>query len=146
MGKTIVHRTLYHRPATKGLKFTDKSRTKQEFAADADINTILKHYERDGLALPSGDRQPLFGDFSAPELQDYRQALDIVSGAGELMERLPARVRARFGNDVANLLQFVADPKNREEAHELGLLRDDYVSPSAPAAPRATPEGQGEKK
>lgn len=122
----------YNFAQPKGLKCETPSKAKQEFRKEADINTLLSKYERTGMALPRGDAQPMFGDFTAPELQDYRQALDTVRGAGKLMDSLPAKTRARFGNNVADLLLFVQDPLNRQEAIELGLI-------NPPAEPAAAP-------
>lgn len=133
--------TRYKHHTVPGVTNNEPSRTKQEFAAEADINTIMRKYERQGLALPEGNREPMFGDFSAPELADYAQAVATVQGTGDLMKRLPAKVRQRFQNDPLNLIAFVMDPKNAQEAFDLGLLREDYESPSKPPAqtPPATP-------
>lgn len=119
------------------------SLTKQEFLEEADVNNIINQYETTGIAPMAGGAEPLYGDFSAPELQSYHQALNIVQGSQELFDRLPARVRERFANDPANLLLFVQDPNNLKEAHELGLLREDYKSPSAP--PQTPPTGDPPK-
>ena len=39
-----------------------------------------------------------------------------------MFDNLPSDVRNRFNNNPAQLLDFVADPENKEEAIELGLL------------------------
>lgn len=111
------------------------SLTKQEFLEESDVNFIVNQYETTGLGPLAADREPIYGDFTDPALTDYHHALQVVAGAAELFQRLPARVRERFANDPANLIQFVQDPNNQKEAHELGLLRDDYQSPSAPPLP-----------
>lgn len=115
------------------------TRTKQEYLKEADINTILARYERQGIAPPAGDREPIYNDFTDPALSNYQEAMNQVIGVGELMERLPAKVRARFGNDPVNLIRFVQDKNNAEEAYRLGLLRADYKSPSAPPTPPSPP-------
>lgn len=111
----------------------EPTRTKQEFLEESDINFIVNQYETTGL-IPQAGPEGVYGDFSAPELSDYHQALGIVAGAKELFDRVPAKVRERFRNDPAELILFCQDPANTKEAHELGLLRDDYVSPTAPPA------------
>lgn len=116
------------------------SKTKQEFLEESDINNILERYEATGLA-PQNPNAGMYGDFSDPALQNYQEAMNMVIGAQELFERLPPKTRERFANDPANLIMFVQDPNNQAEAHQLGLLRDDYKSPSAPPAPApVTPE------
>lgn len=116
------------------------SLTKQEFLEETDINNIINQYETTGMAPMAGGAEPMYGDFSAPELQSYHQAMNIVQGSQELFDRLPARVRERFANDPANLILFVQDPANLKEAHELGLLRPDYKSPSEPPPPKPDQE------
>lgn len=113
----------------------EPSRTKQEFLEESDINFIVGQYEQTGIAPPVNEG--VYGDFSAPELADYHTAQNLVIGAKELFMRVPARVRERFRNDPAELILFCQDPANTKEAHELGLLRDDYVSPSSPPGPTA---------
>lgn len=120
----------------------DEPITKQEFREESDINHILDHYQTDGLLpLGRGTKEAMYGDFSDPALQNYHEALNIVLSVDQLMGRLPAKVRERFGNDPASLLDFVQDNANRTEALELGLLNPDYKSPSAPpvAEPPTTP-------
>lgn len=108
------------------------SLTKQEYAEESDINFIINQYETTGIAPAGPGREPIFGDFTDPTLTDYQQALNTVQGARELFERVPAKVRERFHNDPAELIAFVQDDRNIDEAFQLGLLRPDYVSPSRP--------------
>lgn len=112
------------------------SLTKQEFLDESDVNNIINQYETTGIGpMPSG-AEPMFGDFSDPALANYQDSLNIVRGSQELFAALPARVRERFANDPVNLILFVQDPANLKEAHELGLLRPDYKSPSEPPPPQ----------
>lgn len=120
----------------------EPSKTKQEFAAEADINTLLAKYEQTGMApIPEGARQPIFGDFTNPALTDYAEAHRTMQGVGELMSRLPAKLRDRFDNDPLRVLQFVAKKDNRDEAIELGL-----INPPPPPPPAAPPPPEGGKK
>lgn len=36
--------------------------------------------------------------------------------------RLPANIRRRFNNDIYNMIDFINDPGNREEAEKLGFI------------------------
>lgn len=100
--------------------------TKQSFAAECDINTIMKRYMQTGVA-PGTKGVGRYGDFS--QVGDYLEAQDIVKNANEQFKALPAVARERFKHDPAKLLQFVMDPKNREEAQKLGLLKDEVKAP-----------------
>lgn len=111
-----------------------ESRTKQEFKDDADIKTILRRYAEGG-ALPASTgtlRSPLFGDFT--NVDAFRQQQEQVAQAKSDFELLPSGIRTMFKNDVVNLIEFLADPANEEEARSLGLL---------PSKQNDEPLGQG---
>ena len=119
MTEKIKFFTHFDPPPSPSLKCEDASLTRQEFVQEADINNIMKRYA-DGMPLPSGNRQPIYGDFS--EVPDYQKSFDIVSHAQEAFAALPSDLRARFDNDPGKLLQFLSDDSNRDEAVELGLV------------------------
>ena len=105
-----------------------ESMTKQSFVDDCDINTIMRRYEATG-AFPDHMNQRAgrgqFGDFS--DVSDFQSALNTVIAAESAFADLPARLRDRFGNDPEQLLRFLNDENNRDEAISLGL-----VPPPAP--------------
>lgn len=105
----------------------DKSLASQSEKADADINEILRRFNITG-ELPSNFRPPQYGDFT--EISDYRSAMQAVRDAAEAFMEMPADLRARFQNDPAQLIDFLADEANRAEAQSLGLLN---VPPDLPA-------------
>nr|AVQ10200.1 minor capsid protein [Gokushovirinae environmental samples] len=124
-----------------GLRCLDATRTQQQHAEEVDINTIVERFGLTG-AMPGSFRAPSFQDFEG--VFDFKTAMDSVQAAREEFMMLPAKVRARFGNDPQNLLEFVNDDGNRAEAIKLGLVRDQAVdlaaSPkAAPGASVATP-------
>lgn len=135
MSRTVpkMH-TEYDPPEDPGISDFGPSKTKQEFADESDINHILDQYEETGLIPMSDGRTPIYGDFSAPELQNYHQALNIVAGTQELMGRLPAKIRETFDNDPMKVLAFCENPDNRAKAIELGLI-DKAPEPTPPAPP-----------
>lgn len=96
--------------------------TQQQFKDECDINRIMDRYLRTGvLSDPLQQRQPgTYGDFS--ELGDYMEHMNKVVEAREMFEALPAKVRERFANNPANMIEFVMDSDNRAEAIKLGLL------------------------
>jgi len=108
---------------------TQPSMTKQEFAREADINVLMGRYLSTGV-IPPAVRQGYFADVDS---LDYQQALGLVHEAQALFDQLPSKVRERFGNNPAALMEFVADSRNRDEAVSLGLID----------APRASQESLG---
>lgn len=99
-----------------------RSRTKQSFAKEADINNIMKRASKTGVLIDPAfvsNRRPYFGDFSDV---DFRVNVDRISQVNQAFMCLPAEVRSRFANDPGLLLDFVADSKNADEARKLGLL------------------------
>lgn len=95
------------------------SRTKQSFAKECDINHIMSRYEKTGLIAHVNRVQGQYGDFAGPP--DYQEAMNMVVRAGDMFMSLPAKVRARFGNDPGEFLAFVTDAANAEEVVKLGL-------------------------
>lgn len=111
------------------LSCNDPSRTKQSFKTECDINNLMARYTSSGL-LPQGTtRTPVYGDFTT--FDDYFHAVNIINHAQEHFDSLPAEARKRFANDPAELLLFLEDTRNRQEAINLGLI-DKPPEPPAP--------------
>jgi len=94
---------------------------------ECNINNIMAKYQRTGTISHINKYEGQYGDFPAV---DYRTALETVKQAEAMFNDLPAKARAKFGNDPATFLEYVQDPKNLEEMRETGL---------APAKPKETP-------
>lgn len=128
----------YNRPKAGGVNFADAiCRTQQQFKDECDINVIVRRH------LANGDpgrfvkaQVGTYGDFY--EAPDFQMAQDILVESRAQFEALPARIRDRFRNEPAELLAFVMDKDNLEEARKLGLLKDE-VAPAA--APPVVPPG-----
>lgn len=102
------------------LDFSDApSRTKSEFADDCNINNIVGKAMKTGI-LPSGNRKPLFEDFSM--VSDYVDTQRTIAQAEQNFMQLDPTIREQFGNNVANLLDFIDNPENAEEAAAMGLI------------------------
>lgn len=117
--------------------------TKQEFSADADINNIISKFNRTGDLRLLQASQPYYGDVSNLP-SDYLECLNIVKDANRAFDNLPAAVRSKFKNDPAAIIDFVADPNNKTEAIELGLIAKppgDLGSPGP--SPNASPAASG---
>ena len=102
-----------------GLHCEDASLAQQHYKEECDINTILEKFNITGL-LPENPLSPRYGDFTG--IGDYHTAMNRVFAAQEEFEALPAQIRARFGNDPAQLIEFLENSDNRPEAEELGLV------------------------
>lgn len=104
-----------------------RERTHQSFAKECDINNIMSKYRKTGYfvdaAKPNPHRLPNFGDFSG--VGDFQSVMNTVVEAQNAFMRLPAAVRSRFSNNVADAVVFVSDPVNLEESVKLGLLPAD---------------------
>lgn len=132
----------YDRPPAEGLACPEKSMARQSEADSCDINKIMKRYEVTG-ELPESGRSGFFADVSA--LGDYRAVRDNINFAEAAFLRYPPDFRMRFGNDVANFLDFCSDPKNRAEMVELGMIKDEQDTggnaPPVVPAPVVAPVG-----
>nr|QJB18757.1 MAG: internal scaffolding protein [Microvirus sp.] len=113
------------------------SMAKQSFRDECDINTIMKRYESTGTIDHINRRQPSYGDFT--DVPSFHEALETVREAEALFAGLPASVRDRFGNDPGKLMEFLADPANKDEAIELGLI-DRPAPPAEPTEVRIVPD------
>lgn len=115
------------------------SRTKQEFLEESNINNIMARYQKTGQITHLANGTPKYGDFATAE--DYYSASNRVLEAQHTFDALPASVRDRMENNPANLISFMDDPDNLDEAVELGLviLREDPPTPPE-RPPEATEE------
>lgn len=109
-----------HDSFASGLKCDpEEGRTKQEFAKECDINEIVRRFGITG-ELPNGVAMPSSGDFEG--VTDFHSAMNLVRQAQDEFLLLPAEVRARFNNDPGQVLAFLEDGRNRDEAMKLGLI------------------------
>lgn len=99
---------------------TGESMTRQEAKDECDINNIMKKFERTGMLDHRNQFQGQYGDYTNVPT-DYHSAMNQVVAAEEMFLTVPAKVRAKFGNDPGAFLAFVSDPKNQDEMIELGL-------------------------
>lgn len=118
-------RDRFNRGERSPQKFTSPSRTQQQFKDEANINHIVERYTRTGL-LPSSKLTPVYADLSSVDFQAMQNK---IIDAQQGFARLPAKVRKQFDNDPYQLLRFMEDPANAEEAKRLGLLIEDPDAP-----------------
>jgi len=129
------------------------SMTRQSFAKEADVNTIMARYAVSGVLVDpmnvDSARVARFGDFS--DIVDYGHLLRRLGEAQADFMTLPSTVRAKFDNDVEKALEFINVPENVFEAVKLGLVPEAMLEATflvrpdlrpieeAPAKPEPTP-------
>lgn len=111
---------------------TGVSLTKQSFREEADINEIIRRFDKNGM-VNINLREGFFGDVS--NIRDYKEASDLVLEADRLFMGMSAEIRNRFQNDPAQMIAFLDDPKNLDEAVKLGIC-----NPKPPKVEDKSPE------
>lgn len=102
-----------------GVDVGTEGAAQQQFAEEVDINTIVRRFGLTGQ-LPNGIGMPQSGDFT--EVSDFHTAMNLVRQAEEAFLKIPGETRARFNNDPARVMAFLADGANRAEAIKLGFI------------------------
>ena len=83
--------------------FRGQTRTVQSEADACDINKMMANYQRNrDLRQYSG---AWYGDFS--NVGDYMDYKEKMANAQRMFMELPSAIRKRFGNNPAELLEFV---------------------------------------
>ena len=126
-------RTPYNYDADKvsdetGLSCPEPTLAQQNFKDETDINYIVRQFGITG-ELPGKPMNPQYGDFTG--VLDYHSAVNAVLAAQDDFMGLPAQMRSRFNNDPAQLIDFLGNEENREEAIKLGLVAAKPISESS---------------
>jgi len=101
------------------------SMTRQEFAEEADINSIMARYDKVGVwPLPPNDAVPQYLDVT--NVPDLMTAMQVMEDAQRAFMTLPATVRREFDNDPVQFVAFAEDPDN------LAQMREWKLAPPAP--------------
>lgn len=121
----------------------ERSRTKQSFKEESDLNSVMRKYRSTG-ALVHNVNAALgrYGDFSSAD--DYLSAMSRVREAEELFAALPSAIRDHVNNDPGEFLQMVFDLDRRDELVELGLLPPEERAILSGAAKEAATHGGDE--
>jgi len=124
-----------------------ESRTKQSFKDECDINRIMSRYQNTGVMEFVNKREARYADVTA---FDYQEACNLVAGANSMFHDLPSALRSRFDNDPGQLLAFLDNPSNLQEAVSLGLVNPPASVPAVgslgeTAAQSAAPQQEAPK-
>lgn len=95
---------------------SEESMCHQEYAADADINNLMRKYTY--AELP--DVPVTVSQFS--QVIDYQDMLNASIEVRKAFDMLPGDLRQKFGDNPQNIINFLNDPNNRDEAIKLGLV------------------------
>lgn len=107
------------------------SMTDQQYKQSCDINFIVNQYVKLGIPLPQSHVS--YADLTT--VDDYDNALLVVSEYKSAFECLPAKDRERFHGDVREYLEFVSNPHNLKESYE-----KNYIDPNSVAEELVYPE------
>lgn len=102
-----------------GLSCPEPGKAVQSQRDESDINTIVRRFGIDGK-MPVNVRMPEYGDFSG--IGSYHEAQNALKMAETSFMALPAKIRNRFNNDPAELIEFCNNPANLDEARTFGLV------------------------
>lgn len=100
---------------------TDPSLTQQQFKKQTDINNIMKKFKNTGEITHLNRKRGVYLDSTTA--QSYQDSLQTVIDAQNAFHSLPADLRKRFGNDPSELMAFMENPKNYDEAVQLGIIQ-----------------------
>jgi len=121
------------------ITFPTETMAKQSFKDECNINNIILKYDQTGLIDHVNNIKGSYGDFTS--VQDYQLSLNQVIEAQDAFDHLPAKIRKRFANSPTELMAFLADPANTDEAIKLGLVvAPDLPPPEPNEAPPAPPK------
>ncbi|UOF78312.1 scaffold protein [Microviridae sp.] len=107
---------------------SEPTRTDQTQKEQCDIKIIMKKYNNKIQNVPDPIRG-VQGDFS--QIPSYQDMQNILNQAANTFAALPSKIRKQFDNDPAEMIKFLDDPTNNEEAIKLGLK----IKPPQPPPP-----------
>lgn len=103
------------------LVFHGESLTRQEFADESNINTILAKYHQGSLVMANGN-SAVGAYMDVSEVIDYQGMVDLTIAAQDAFMGLPSSVRKEFDHDPAAFLAAAQDETQRPVFERLGLL------------------------
>lgn len=139
LGSTFV--LPYGDKIRESVSFPAAGRTKQYFRDECDVNRIMARYLETGILDGRDPASARFVDCTALQALDYQGAMNFIIDAQAVFSSLPSSIRSRFRNDPAELLAFVDNPANRDEAISLGLVPNPAAQAASVPLGTSNPEG-----
>lgn len=115
-------------PDGQQVTFTDESLTQQQFKDECDLNKVMEVYVNTGLWMGDSlreSRDAVFADVVG--FEDYQDVMDNMEAVNAAFEELPADVRLLFNNQPGELVTWLANPANVEEAKSLLIVSDEWT-------------------
>lgn len=112
--------------------------TDQSDKASADINNIMRVYQKTGVLPHVKEKIARYVDNT--QVVSLEEAFNISKNAQEAFQSLPSDVRKLMDNDPTKLVDFLNDPKNEEllVKHDI-LEKVEVVQDVQPDPPAAAP-------
>lgn len=111
----------FNPPVDPGITFKGETLTQEHMANECDLNQIMEKAKR-GI-VPSAffqQKTPWFGDFS--DGLTFHDIKNVLIDTEKAFMELDPKIRERFNNNPAALVDFLEDEGNREEAERLNLI------------------------
>lgn len=138
----------YDQPPSPGYESDLPSLTIQSAREEADINAIMLRYAKTGVISDDviSRRAGVFADVG--KFGDYGTLLEAVCSVQEEFEALKPEIREKFNNSPEELINWLQDSANYEEAVRYGLaVKDPSTFDSGQNTPiKSTEINQEEKK
>lgn len=112
------------------------SMTEQSFRDECDVNKILKSFGA-VKASPAYQEKMASAEFGYAPSESYHEALEIGRQSAEIFSELPSALRKRFNNNPGELLAFVENDENYDEAVELQLVPAPVIPDEPGLVPKA---------
>lgn len=133
------------RPTSIGFEGST-SRTQQSYGESVQVDAVLKRYATQGFnpknvgLFQQTVAQMPFG--ISDQHLDYQKQLNMVIEVRQYFEGLPSRIRAEFNNNPVAMIEFMADPANKQACIKMGLL----AKPKAPEVPAKATNSEAENE
>lgn len=89
-------------------------------APECDINNIMHKFGKTGHISHFAKHQGMYADLT--EISDLHSAMIQVTQAQQAFDALPSELRTRFGNSPIEMVNFLQNSQNKDEAIKLGLI------------------------
>jgi phage internal scaffolding protein len=107
-------------------KNEEPSMTRQSEADACDINRIVAQFGRGAELTHVNPAEPVYADVS--DMPSIAEAFAVVQSGQAAFQALDSKIRKRFDNNPVLFLEFLANPSNRGEAIDLGLVNPAELS------------------
>ncbi len=97
--------------------------TEQAHKSQCDVNKIIRKYDKTKIITHVSNIEHQYGDVTGIE---FKKAQDMVIDAKNKFLELPSDIRKYFKNSPRELLTFMEDENNRDQAIELGLINPSW--------------------